>query len=185
MFVCNIKLNKKSILKFVIAIFAIICVSLLILSVYKICKEIEKDKANVFIEDEIASSEIANLTSENYTNVLKAVHENIDNYIGQKISFSGYVYRVTDLKENEFILARDMKLNSNQTVVVGFLAYSEKAKEFENYTWINITGTIEKSIYRNENIPRLKIESIEKIDKPEKDKVKLPDDFFVPTAVIY
>ena len=39
----------------------------------------------------------------NYTNVLKSVHENIDNYVGMKINFTGYVYRVLDLNENQFV----------------------------------------------------------------------------------
>jgi len=55
------------------------------------------------------SNEIAYLTDENYTNILKAVHENLDTYIGQKISYIGYVYRVSDIEDNQFILARDMR----------------------------------------------------------------------------
>lgn len=185
MFVCNVKINKKTILKCIIVIFAIICISLLCASIYKILKEIKNDEANIFINDQMSSNGIATLTPENYTNVLKIVHDDIDTYIGQKISFSGYVYRVSDLNENEFILARDMRISANETVVVGFLSYLENAKQYENYTWVNITGTIEKSTYRNENIPRLKIENIEKVPAPENAIVNPPDDFFVPTAVIY
>lgn len=55
------------------------------------------------------SGEIAYLTDENYTNVLKEVHENLDTYLGQKICYTGYVYRVSDLQENQFVLARDMR----------------------------------------------------------------------------
>ena len=185
MFVCNVSLNRKKFLKFIIVIFAIMSDQVRTEDPLKILKEIEKDAADVFINDEISSEGVANISPENYTNVLKEVHEDIDTYIGQKICFSGYVYRVADLKENEFILARDMELNSKETVVVGFLSFSEKAKEYENYTWVNITGTLEKTTYRNEDIPRLKIEKIEKCEIPENPKVKMPDDFFVPTAVIY
>ena len=49
------------------------------------------------------------MTDENYTNVLKEVHENLDTYVGQKICYTGYVYRVADLPENQFVLARDMR----------------------------------------------------------------------------
>ncbi len=43
---------------------------------------------------------------------------------GQKISFSGYVYRVYDLEEKQFILARDMIVSSDfQTMVVRFSMY--------------------------------------------------------------
>ncbi len=185
MFVCNIKINKKTLLKCIIVIFAIICISLLCVSVFKILKEIKNDEANVFVDDKILSNDIAVLTPENYTNILKTVHNDIDTYIGQKISFTGYVYRVSDINENEFILARDMKISSNETVIVGFLCFFNNAKEFENYTWVNITGTIEKSKYKNEDIPRVNIEHMEKTDIPENPIVNIPNDFFVPTAVIY
>jgi len=76
-------------------------------------------KENTTVSDEIPSPDIATISSENYTDILKEVHENLNDYIGQKISFIGYVYRVSDLEENQFILARDMVINSkNQTVVV-------------------------------------------------------------------
>ena len=143
------------------------------------------DNNKNLLDDSIPSSEIAKLTSENYTNILKAVHNDINTYIGQKISFTGYVYRVSGIKENEFILARDMDVGNNQTVVVGFLCSSEKAKEFENYTWINIIGEIQKGSFNNVDMPVLNILEIEKTNKPENDTVPMPDDSFVPTCVIY
>ena len=113
------------------------------------------------------------------------MHDNLDTYIGQKISFTGYVYRVPDLKSNEFILARDMIINSkNQTIVVGFLCEYNKATELEEGLWVNISGTIEKGNYYGD-IPILKIDSLEKVEKPNNQYVYPPDDTYVPTAVIY
>ena len=131
------------------------------------------------------SGEIANLTDENYTNVLKEVHENLDTYVGQKICYTGYVYRVPELEENQFILARDMQMeNTNHTVIVGFLCSLDNAKEYENYTWIKITGTIQKGNYFGE-IPCVEIEEIENIDKPDNCIVPAPDENFIQTSVIY
>ena len=39
-------------------------------------------------------------------------HENIDDYVGKKLCFTGYVYRVLDLQDNQFVLARDMIISS-------------------------------------------------------------------------
>lgn len=62
-----------------------------------------------------------NIASNQYTNVLKEVHENIDEYIGKEITFVGYVYRINYLADNQFVLARNMIINpASQTVVVGF-----------------------------------------------------------------
>ena len=71
---------------------------------------------------------VSQISAKNYTNILKTVHENIDSYVGKKINFTGYVYRVLDLQDNQFVLARDMIINSNsQTVVVGFLCECDTA----------------------------------------------------------
>lgn len=129
--------------------------------------------------------EIAYLTDENYTNILKEVHENLDTYLGQKICYTGYIYRVADLTDNQFVLARDMQLeNSNQTVIVGFLCDLPNAKDFDTYSWIKITGTIEKGYYFGD-IPCIHITEIEKTNKPENCVVPAPNDNFIQTSVIY
>ena len=135
--------------------------------------------------DDIPNNYIGNITNENYTNILKEVHENIDTYVGQKIQYSGYIYRLYDFKENQFVLARDMIISSDfQTVVVGFLCESEQAKDFKDGDWVSITAKITKGNYNGE-MPILKIESIEKIDKPSDEYVYPPNDNYIPTSVIY
>lgn len=131
------------------------------------------------------SNEVAYLTDENYTNILKEVHENLDTYIGQKICYTGYVYRIPEIEDNQFVLARDMQLeNTNQTVIVGFLCDLQNAQEFDTYSWVKITGTIEKGYYFGD-IPCIHISEIEKTGEPENRIVPSPNDNFIETAVIY
>ena len=187
MFIYNLKLNKKFWGKFLITTFSLICLVLLAISIVKIFNEIKQESNSEIVKNNcsIPSPEIAELTSENYCNVLKEVHEDLDTSIDQKISFTGYVYRVADLKENQFILARDMIINSKkQTVVVGFLCEYENAKDLINDSWIKITGKISKGDYYGE-IPILKIEKIEEASIPTNPYVAPPSDSFLPTAVIY
>lgn len=131
----------------------------------------------------ISNNSVSNISTKNYTNVLKAVHEDINSYIGKKICFSGYVYRVLDLQDNQFVLARDMIINSSsQTVVVGFLCECEEAKNFNNDTWIEITGEIIKGDYHGD-MPIIKIDEIKTVEKPTQEEyVYPPDDSYIPTA---
>ena len=180
MFVCNLKLNGQKLFKILFIIFFIVAAILLCIATYKIMFQNKKEE----IGDEMNSLKSSELLTSNYTNVLKAVHDNLDNYIGQEISFSGYVYRVYDLQENQFVLARDMIIDSNfQTLVVGFLCECDNAKEFSDNTWIHINGTIEKGNYHGD-IPVLKITKIEKIQRPNDEYVYPPDDSYVPTDII-
>lgn len=183
MFVYNLKLNKTKIFKWILVIFLIISLAALITIGVQIFKEAKPEKN--LINDTIPSSEIATIKPENYTNILKSVHNDLDTYVGQKISFSGYVYRVSDLKENEFILARDMDVGNNQTVVVGFLSSYDEISKIEDYSWVNVVGEITKGKYNNSDMPILKIINLSKTEKPSNDTVPMPDDSFVPTCVIY
>jgi len=183
MFIFNVHLSKTKIFKCILAIMAIICIALsgvVIFKMYSSNNDFETSNSNC-----MPSNEVANLTNENYTNVLKEVHENLDTYIGQKICYTGYVYRVPDIEDNQFVLARDMQLeNSNQTVIVGFLCTLPTAMEYEDYSWVTVTGTIEKGYYFGD-IPCINILEIEKTIQPEDCIVPAPDDNFIETSVIY
>ena len=124
----------------------------------------------------LPQNKVTKLSSRNYTNILKVVHENLADYVGAKINFTGYVYRVLDTKENQFILARDMIISSDfQSVVVGFLCEYEKSNAFKEETWVEITGEITKGEYHGE-MPIIKVTSIKKTEKPK-------DEFVYPPVV--
>lgn len=179
MFICNVKVNSKNIVKIVFVIMSIIITVFFIVSIYKILSESFK------VRDKMEAPAVSVIEASNYTNVLKTVYENLDDYVGQSIYFTGYVYRNSDFKDDEFVLARDMKTSrENETLVVGFLCSHKNAKNFADGTWVEITGTIEKGNYHGE-IPILKITKISTVDEPENSQVSPPDDTYVPTAVIY
>ena len=182
MFICNVKVNKNSLFKIIIGICSIICISLMAVAIYKIYNITQASEQDECLQKD----DVAVIDDNNYTNILKMVHEDLDTYIGQEISYTGYVYRVSDIKKNEFILARDMIISSSpkQTVVVGFLATCNNSDSYENGAWVNVTGTIQKGYYLEE-VPILKITEIKRTSKPEEAEVPVPDDYYIPTAVIY
>ena len=74
----------------------------------------------------IPQSGVSQISPKNYTNILKSVHENIDSYVGKKICFTGYVYRVLDLQDNQFVLARDMIVSSNSMLKILLIIHGFK-----------------------------------------------------------
>lgn len=184
MFIYNFKVNGNFLIKLFFSIAILFVIILCIISTYKIFST-SFNNEEIKSEDYIPSPEVAVLTEENYTTILEAVHKDMTDYIGQKISFTGFVYRLPSLKENQFVLARKMLINEeNQYVVVGFLCYSDQASKFADGDWINIVGIIEKGDYFGE-IPILNISEIKSTEKPSIEFVSPPDDFYVPTAIIY
>lgn len=179
MFVCNFKLNKNFFSKLFLGIIFLIVIIILIATMYRLFH------SNLTtVNDEVKYDNIKELTTSDYTNVLKAVHDDLDSYTGQRICFTGYVYRVYDLKQSEFVLARNMVISSDyQTLVVGFLCNYENALNYSDGTWVTVTGKISKGDYHGE-IPIIEIEKIEKTEKPHDEYVYPPDDSFVPTSAI-
>lgn len=178
MFVCNLKLTHKLIFK-ILFVFIFICVLFVAsISIYKVFNY-------EGINDSIPTPKISNITSDNYTNILKTVHDNLDEYIGQKISFTGYVYRVYDFNETQFVLARNMVVSSdNQTLVVGFLCNYGEASKFSDNTWVNITGKITKGDYHGD-IPVIEVTEMKACDKPVDENVYPPDDTYIPTSALF
>lgn len=182
MFVFNIKINKNFLFKAFILFLILLVLIVLGISIYKIFSNAD---STVTVNDSITAPEIANITSENYTNVLKTVYDDLDTYIGQNISFCGYVYRVYDFESNQFVLARDMCVtDESQTLVVGFLCEYDDAANFSNGTWVQITGKIQKGNYHGE-IPVINITSIQIVEEPQEPLVSPPDDTYIPTSILF
>lgn len=170
----NISLGK--IFKIFFIIVVIIMLIFFGISIYRIFSKTTLGKSS--------NSDIIELTSNNYTNALKTVHENLDSYIDTNVKIRGYIYRVFDFTDTQFVIARNMIINSdNQAVVVGFLCNYDKAQNFENNTWVEITGTITKGNYHGE-IPIIEINEINQVECPTDEFVYPPDDGFVPTNAI-
>lgn len=183
MFIYNLKVNGGVMLKIIIVILSIFMLGVFGLSIYKIFFTSGKFVVN----DKMKKQNITEIQQENYTNILKAVHDDPDSYIGMKVNFIGYIYRVIDFKDNQFVIARDMFINERKTqsVVVGFLCECKDAEKFTDGTWVNITGSIEMGKYHNEQIPFIKITNIKKADEPENSYVMPPSNDYVPTSGMF
>ena len=181
MFICNISLNKSKIFKIFLYIFIAILIMAVIFGIYSF---INKSKRN-FVNDSIQTAGMIEINTENYTNILKSSHENIELYLNKTIKFSGFVYRLYDFKDNEFVLGREMIISQNtqdknqaQVVVVGFLCDYTGADVFDDGTWVEIEGIISKGYYHSE-IPIVKVNTITKTTAPENPYVYPPDNRYI------
>lgn len=169
MFICNFKLNSKKLWKFLLIVLIVLIITLLVFASIKIYKSAKSATTQ-------NNETVLEITSEEYTNFLKSSHENINNYVGKTVKIVGYVYRLPDFSDSEFVVARTMIVDSNNTaVVVGMLSECQNAKNFSTGTWIEVTGNIKKGNYNGE-IPILEISNIKTIKAPENEFVYLPTD---------
>lgn len=158
MFVCNLKLNVKKILIIVAVVIVAIALFLEITTMLK-----NKSNNNF---DYV-------LDTENFTEVLKTVHDNIDANVGKTVKLSGFVFRLPDFRANYFVCGRNMLLDDDEKVV-GFLCTYNSDLELADNEWVEITGTIIKGYYTTD-MPVIEVTSINKITAPTNTFVKTPD----------
>lgn len=180
MHIYNFKVNKNFFFKGTLIFFIILSLILLVYSGFKLFHDMKNYKTDNFtVNDSIFINTLGEIPSEQYTNVLKVVHDNLDNYIGKEITFVGYVYKLDYLESNQFVLARNMIINSTlQNVVVGFLCEYDNIAQFENLSWVKVNGIIKKGNLDGE-IPVIEVISIKVTDKPSQEFVYPPDDTYV------
>lgn len=179
MFIYNLKVNGSALFKIILSIIIIIVIILSGITAYKIYQ------ASTKVNDDVQTDGINVLNNKNYATILQAVHDDVDSYIGQKIKYSGFVYRVYDLNNDQFVLGRNMIISSDfQTVVVGFLSHYKNAISLKDYTWVEIEGRITKGTYHGSDMPILEITNIKEINKPDDEYVYPPDDNYIPTSSI-
>ncbi len=181
MFIYNVKVNGSRLFKLFFTAIIVLVICILCFVTFRVFGGASKEVTSADMSC-IPQNSISNISSNNYTNVLKAVHDDIDSYVGVKIHFTGYVYRLTDFTDTQFVLARDMVISSDfQTVVVGFLCDCDNAKSFKDSSWIEITGEITKGDYHGD-MPILKITDIHEANKPNEELVYPPDESYIPTS---
>lgn len=187
MLLYNFKLNGSRLIKFLFVVMLLIILAIFSIGVYNIFfkEKIETD-TEIKLTDTIESNKVFEITPENYTNILQAVTNDIDSYVGCKIHFTGYIYRLIDFNEKEFVLARDMLINENtsQSLVVGFLCTYDTAYEFKDDTWVDITGTIVKGEYYGD-IAQIKVDNMFECKEPENKFVCAPDNSYIPTSNMF
>lgn len=179
MFIFNLKLSNNKIFKISLISMLIIVLIVLFIILYTTFSSSFK------VQDSMDKDQILEITSDNYTNILKAVHKDIDSYIGCEVHFTGYVYRLLDFSDDEFVLARNMIISDdNQSLIVGFLCNYTEALNFPDNTWVDITGEIIKGDYHGD-IAVIKVSNMFEIDKPENEFVTPPDDTYIPTSNLF
>ena len=179
MFVKNFKLNSKMIFKI---IFVILFILIFIMCIFGVAKMLRRKEQTTNPSNNISKGNINVLTTRNYTNVLKTVHSDLDTYVGKKIQFTGFVYRLYDFSNEQFVLGRQMIVSSDmQAVVVGFLCHLNEADKYKDGSWVEIEGTITKGDYHGA-IPVIEIESIKEVKTPSDEYVYPPEETYIPTS---
>ncbi len=152
MFIYNFKLNSK-----ILYISSVLFVSTIIIALNftelfkKNENEIPKEKLDYMVD------------TENFAATVKAIHESIDDNIGKTMEIKGFVFKMPDFEDDNFVCGRNIIMNGEDKVA-GILCEYDKSEELLDGQWVKISGKIEDGEYIDRR-PVLKITALEKIDE--------------------
>jgi len=120
------------------------------------------------LSEELLKQEILIIEDENFLDVMTVLDLYIDDFVGKKVEVRGFAYREPGMKLDEMVVARfSMTCCTADSAVYGLLTKGEETRQFENDTWLKVTGTIFKTDFDGWQIPTIKPEKIEQIEAPE------------------
>ena len=200
MFVFNVKIHNNWLRRLgVVAV-----VVLLIVVFFVVGCKFYGATAKFTVNDDVLynNRDFVEINASNYADVLKDAHNNV----GKKVRFCGFVYRLYDFSDNQFVLGREMILGLDgksgngagvvagngtngvqqaMAVVVGFLCKNVNKdidmKKFDNMAWVEVEGTIVKGEDHGSR-PVIEVTSVKKVSVPSDEFVCEPGDGFVEDA---
>ncbi len=130
--------------------------------------------ADMYSEDfarlgmKLYAKKVLPIKEEGFTELLTTIDMYKDNFMGKTMEISGFVYREPDMAANQFVVARlVMQCCSADAMPYGVLVESDQAKNFDKDTWVQLSGTIGKTTYNDNEIMKLDALQIDIITAPE------------------
>lgn len=118
--------------------------------------------------DTYSKQEHIEVTKENYMEVMEIIYDFPNNFVGKKITFTGFVYQDPDNPGDLFLFRFGIIHCIADSGVFGLLVTGSPTA-YDNDTWVSATGTLEITYHQslNQSIPSVKIESISPVEKPD------------------
>lgn len=105
---------------------------------------------------------------ENFLDIMTVMDLYLDDFLGKRVEIMGFVYREAGLKQDEMVVARfSMTCCTADSSVYGLLITGEQTRDYENDTWVRVTGTIDQREFNGWDIPLINVERVEEVDEPE------------------
>lgn len=117
------------------------------------------------------------VTEKSYMEILTTLDMFLDQFVGKKLTISGFVYRDDSIDPGKFVLGRfAIQCCTADAMPYGVMVTGGdlNTDRYANDTWLKITGTIEKTDYQGTTIMGLKLEKAEPIPASE-DPYVYPD----------
>ncbi|MEQ8170186.1 MAG: TIGR03943 family protein [Candidatus Eremiobacterota bacterium] len=107
------------------------------------------------------------LNEKNFINQTEDIYKNINDYKGKEIEISGFSFTMDYFKKNQIGVGRmAVFCCAADAVMMGFICEKSGVEKFSKNKWIELDGTISSLIYKNKELPLIKIKKIRESETP-------------------
>lgn len=108
------------------------------------------------------------ITNLNYTEAVCEINNFPQDYIGKKVTMTGFVFRSPELASNQISLVRYVVMCCTaDSLPYGIMCEGTDTKNYPDGTWLAIEGVVQMSKYDDKDVPSIKITSLQKIEEPQ------------------
>ncbi|WP_078553142.1 TIGR03943 family putative permease subunit [Bacillus alkalicellulosilyticus] len=125
---------------------------------------------NYYLElaEELKEHDTIVVTEENYLDVMTVLDIHMNEFLGKEIEILGFVYREEDFDDNQMVVARfAMTCCVADVAVYGTMIEADEASQYENDTWVRVSGTLNQTTYGDFAIPLIQLREITVVEEPD------------------
>ncbi|MEB9946112.1 TIGR03943 family protein [Bacillus cereus] len=102
-----------------------------------------------------------------YVQTMNVIGQNVNWFKGKEITFLGFIYKDKDVRGNKAVVARyGITCCIADASVWGMIVTGQNVEKIPEETWVKITGLLDETTYKGTVFPLVKVNKIEKINKP-------------------
>lgn len=102
-----------------------------------------------------------------YVQTMNVIGQNVNWFKGKEITFLGFIYKDKDVTGNKVVVARyGITCCIADASVWGMIVTGKNIEKIPEETWVKITGLLDETTYKGTVFPLVKVNKIEKINKP-------------------
>lgn len=108
------------------------------------------------------------ITNLNFTEAMCELNNFPKDYIGKKVTMTGFVFRSPGLASNQISLVRYVVMCcTSDSLPYGVMCEGMETKNYPDGTWLSIEGIVQMSTYDDKEVAAIKIMSLQQIEEPK------------------
>ncbi|MFD5261635.1 TIGR03943 family putative permease subunit [Bacillus wiedmannii] len=125
------------------------------------------DQVEEQLEKSMLGQRKIQVEDKDYVQTMSIIGQDVKGFKGKEITFSGFIYNDKDVTGDKVVVARyGITCCIADASVWGMIVVGEDVRKLPQETWVKITGLLDETTYKGTLFPLVKVNKVEKINKP-------------------